>query len=126
MSIRFQADANLDPDIARGVRLREPSIDFRLAKGVLADGTLDPEVLRIAAADGRVLVTNDVRTMRGHFEEFLRASDSPGVLLISKGHMIGSVIDSLIFVWLTWTVAQLHNQIHFLPRGPTPPPNRIE
>lgn len=116
MSFRFQADANLDPVIARGVQLREPSIDFRPAQGVLADGTLDPEVLRIAAADGRVLVTRDVRTMRGHFEEFLKSSESPGVLLISNSHTTGSAIDSLIFVWLSWTADQLRNQIHFLPR----------
>ncbi|MBM3765001.1 MAG: hypothetical protein FJW32_06385 [Acidobacteria bacterium] len=116
MNIRFQADANLDPDIARGVQLREPSIDFRPARGVLADGTLDPEVLRIAAADGRVLVTRDVRTMRGHFEEFLKSSDSPGILLISNGHSTGTAIDGLLYVWLTWTEDQLRNQIHFLPR----------
>ncbi|MBM3756124.1 MAG: hypothetical protein FJW38_19320 [Acidobacteria bacterium] len=102
MNIRFQADANLDPDIARGVQLREPSIHFRPARGVLADG--------------RVLVTRDVRTMRGHFEEFLKSSDLPGVLLTSNGHTTGTAIDGLRYVWLTWTEDQLRNPIHFLPR----------
>ena len=49
MSIRFQADANLNPEIGNGLRRREPAIDFRNALGVIADGTLDPEVLRMAA-----------------------------------------------------------------------------
>jgi len=54
--------------------------------------------------------------MRGHFEEFLKSSDSPGILLISNGHSTGTAIDGLLYVWLTWTEDQLRNQIHFLPR----------
>ena len=57
MSFRFQADADLNPEIGRGLRRREPSVDFRAAVGVIADGTPDPEVLQIAAGDGRVLVS---------------------------------------------------------------------
>ncbi|MGP8247397.1 MAG: DUF5615 family PIN-like protein [Bryobacteraceae bacterium] len=63
MSFRFQADADLNPEIGRGLRRREPSIDFRAAAGLIADGTPDAEVLRIAAEDGRVLVSRDVATM---------------------------------------------------------------
>ena len=37
MKIRFQADADIDPDIRKG------------PGGTIPDGTLDPEVLRIAA-----------------------------------------------------------------------------
>jgi predicted nuclease of predicted toxin-antitoxin system len=60
LSFRFQADADLNPEIGRGLRRREPSIDFRAAAEVIADGTADLEVLQIAADDGRVLVSRDV------------------------------------------------------------------
>ena len=49
LSLRFQADADLNPAIGRGLRRREPSLDFRSASGVIPDHTPDPEVLRIAA-----------------------------------------------------------------------------
>jgi hypothetical protein len=71
LSLRFQADADLEPDIGRGLRLREPSVDFRSATGVIPDGTPDPEVLRIAAEEGRILVSGDVNTMCVHFERFI-------------------------------------------------------
>ena len=74
MRIRFQADADIDPDIRKGLLRREPSIDFRSAAGVIPDGTLDPDVLRIAAGYSRVLVSADLRTMRVHFEGFVAAA----------------------------------------------------
>jgi hypothetical protein len=45
LRISFQADADLDPDIARGFRRREPSLDFRNAAGIIPDGTPDAAVL---------------------------------------------------------------------------------
>jgi hypothetical protein len=55
LSFRFQADADLNPEIGRGLRRREPSIDFRAALGVIAEGTPDSEVLQIAADDDRMV-----------------------------------------------------------------------
>ena len=93
MRIRFQADADIDPDIRKGLLRREPSIDFRSAAGVIPDGTLDPDVLRIAAGYSRVLVSADLRTMRVHFEGFVAANESPGVLLIPSRRSIGGAIE---------------------------------
>ena len=117
MSLRFQADANLDPDIARGLRLREPSIDFRAAHSVIPDGMPDPEVLAIAADDGRVLVSADVTTMEVHFLRFIEQHDSPGILLIHSSRSIGQAIEGLLMVWLNWSVDELRNQVRWLPRG---------
>lgn len=79
MKIRFQADADIDPDIRRGLLRREPLVDFRSADGIIPDGTLDPEVLHIAAEDDRVLVSGDLRTMSVHFRRFIARRESPGV-----------------------------------------------
>jgi hypothetical protein len=49
LKLTFQADADLDPDIVRGLLRQEPAIDFRSKAGVIVDGTPDSEVLRIAA-----------------------------------------------------------------------------
>jgi hypothetical protein len=115
LKISFQADADLDPDIGRGLRRREPAIDFRRAAGVIPDGTPDSEVLRIAADSGRVLVTGDLRTMRAHFQSFLVEQDSPGVILIPSSRSIGEAIDGLLIVWLTWLPEEMRNQMWWLP-----------
>jgi len=100
-----------------GLRRREPSIDFRAASGVIPDGTLDSEVLRIAADADRVLVSRDIATMHEHFARFIERFDSPGVLLIPSNRSIGDSIEGLLLVWLNWTAVDLRNQVKWLPRG---------
>ena len=115
MSCRFQADADLNPAILRGLRRREPSIDFRAAAGVIVDGTDDSAVLRIAASDGRVLVSRDVATLPGHIAQFIQMEESPGILLVQSRRPIGSVIDGLLIVWMSWTEEDLRNKARWLP-----------
>jgi hypothetical protein len=115
LRLRFQADADLNPEIGHGLRRREPALDFRAAAGVVPDGTLDPEVLQIAADASRVLVSRDVTTMPGHFERFIAEHESPGVLLIPSRRSIGAVIEGLLIVWLTWTPEDLRNQVRWIP-----------
>lgn len=115
MNLRFQADADLDPEIGRGLRRREPSIDFRLAAGILPDATPDFEVLQIAAGAGRVLVSRDVTTMPGHFARFILDNSSPGLILVPSTKSIGVVIESLLTVWLNWSPEDMHNQARWLP-----------
>ena len=66
MKIRLQADADIDPDIQKGLLRKEASVDFRPAAGIIHDAMPDPEVLRLAAQDGRILVSRDLRTMGVH------------------------------------------------------------
>ena len=115
MKIAFQADANLDPDIVRGLCRREPSIDFRDHVGVIADGMPDPAVLRLAADSSRVLVSSDVHTMLAQFRAFIAYAESPGLILVPSSRSIGSVIEGLLVVWVDWTPNSLKNQAMWLP-----------
>lgn len=115
MRIRFQADADIDPDIRKGLLRREPSLDFRPAAGTIPDGTLDPEILRIAAEDERVLVSGDLRTMSVHFRDFVATRELLGVLLIPSFRSIGAVIEGILFAWLNWTPEDLRNRVSWLP-----------
>lgn len=82
MSIRFLADADPDGAIVRGVRQREPSIECKSANDADIEGLRDPEVLGLAAAEGRILVSHDTSTMPVHFAARAQmALKSPGVLL---------------------------------------------
>ena len=63
MRVRFQADADLDGRIIRGLRRIAPEIDIRTATEAELAGLTDLEVLQVAASDGRILVSQDRRTM---------------------------------------------------------------
>jgi predicted nuclease of predicted toxin-antitoxin system len=115
LSFHFQADADLNPEIGRGLRRREPAIDFHSAAGVIPDGTPDLEVLQIAAQSGRVLVSRDVNTMPDPFARFIAQHESPGVLLIPARKSIGAAIEGLLIVRLTWSSEDLRNQVRWIP-----------
>ena len=82
---------------------------------MIPDGVPDLEVLRIAADSERALVTADIRTMRTHFEVFLKEQDSPGVIQIPSSRSIGDAIEGLLAAWLTWSLGDLRNQLWWLP-----------
>ena len=117
MKIKFQADANLDPDIWRGLCRREPSIDFEGHMGVIPESTPDPEVLKLSAEGGRVLVSADVKTMLVHFAGFIAHTDSPGIVVIPSSRSYSSIIEGLWLVWLDWAPDQLRNQVLWLPQA---------
>ena len=100
MSVRFLADADLNYAIVKGVRLREPSIDFRSANEAGLEGLPDPEVLERAAGKGRVLVSHDKKTMPVHFAARIGLGlRSPGVLLALPNAEVGEIVESLLIVW---------------------------
>ncbi|HEX5731719.1 MAG TPA: DUF5615 family PIN-like protein [Blastocatellia bacterium] len=69
MKIRFQADADLNEDIFTGVLRREPGIDFQTAEEADLRSLNDYQVLKLAADQGRVLVTHDRKTMPRQFAD---------------------------------------------------------
>lgn len=73
-------------------------VQIAAAAGVTADGASDPEVLAIAATAGRVVVSRDVATMPGHFTQFVKTHESPGLILIPWRRSIGSAIEALLLV----------------------------
>ena len=83
MSIRYQADNDLNQLIVAATFRKEPAIDFKTAQNAQLDRLDDVNVLRQAASEGRILVSHDKRTMPRHFASFLtEGNDSPGVLLV--------------------------------------------
>lgn len=62
-----------------------PECDFKTApEAGFHTGMPDPEVLRNAAEDDRVLVSHDLKTMPQHFGEFIELNSSPGVIIIRQ------------------------------------------
>lgn len=92
MKIKFQADTDLDGRVVRGLRRAAPEIDIRAASAAGLEGLPDPDVLRIAAEDSRVLISQDRRTMPAHFRRFVLKVKSPGVILLREGISIAVAI----------------------------------
>ena len=85
MKIRFQADNDLDRRIIDAVIRLAPGCDFKTApEAGFHTGTLDVKVLQIAAADNRVLISHDLKTMPTHFGRFIERHSSPGVVVIRQ------------------------------------------
>jgi predicted nuclease of predicted toxin-antitoxin system len=62
VTVRYQADADLNQAIVTGVLRREPTIDFQTAFAAKLEGVKDQEVLAIAARQERILVSHDRKT----------------------------------------------------------------
>jgi hypothetical protein len=100
VTVRFLADEDLDSAIIRGLRSREPAIDILDVKTAGLRGTKDPELLEIAAEQGRILITHDRNTMTGYLRERLASGkSSPGVFVIpDRPDRIGPAIEWLLLV----------------------------
>ncbi len=114
MRVRFQVDADLDARIVRGLRRRKPDVDFQTAEDASLEGLPDPDVLRIAAGLGRLLVTHDRRTMPGHFAEFTTNQISPGVIITPK-FQIGVAIEELLLIWADSEAEEWYNRLVWIP-----------
>ena len=77
MRPRFLADADLKRAIVSGVKRREPTVDFQTAQTASLEGLDDPEVLAIAAGEGRILVSHDFGTTPSHFRTFCLKMEAP-------------------------------------------------
>ena len=116
--IRFLADASLREAIVSGCLRREPAIDFLSANDANLAGVPDLEVLTLAAAEGRILVTSDLKTMPRHFGELLDAGgSSAGVLLVKQRTPVGVVIEALLLVWGVSDADEWKNRILEIPES---------
>jgi hypothetical protein len=113
---RFQADNDLRSSIRTGVLRREPSVDFQSALAAGLDGLSDPEVVRLAMAQGRILISHDENSMTGYFSDFLASgSGSPGVMMVPQGSPVGAVIESILLVWIASEADEWIDRIVWLP-----------
>lgn len=115
MTIRYQADADLNQAILKGVLRREPKIDFQTALTAGLEGVKDPEVLAIAAQQGRILISHDRRTMPSEFATFITSSQSSGVIIVSRKLSFETVIEELLLIWAASDEEEWINRIAKLP-----------
>ncbi|MGA3016535.1 MAG: DUF5615 family PIN-like protein [Bryobacteraceae bacterium] len=115
MRVRFQADADLDGRVLRGLRRAAPGLDIRTANNAGLEGLEDFEVLQIAAESGRILVSQDRRTMPLHFHRYLAGAPSPGVILLREAIPISTAIEELALIWSASEATEWINRLVWIP-----------
>ena len=115
MKPRFLADADFNQKIILGLLRREPTIDFLTAHKGGVIGRPDPEVLRIAAREDRILVSHDLGTMPAHFVQFTQTQPSPGLIVVSQDIGIGTAVEDLLLIWAASTHEEWRGKMGFVP-----------
>lgn len=115
MKIRFICDANFDFGIVNSLRRLDPRIDIKTADEAGLRGLADPKILEIAAADGRVLLTHDRRTMPRHFATFILSETCSGVIIIAQNVSERTAVEELYLIWACETAEKWVNRIGDVP-----------
>lgn len=94
--LKLLSDENFNNHVIRGLRRQFPQVDIIRAVEADLEGKDDPAVLDWAARHGRVLVTHDVRTIRGFAEERLtNGLAMPGVIFVPQPFSRSQAIEDL-------------------------------
>jgi hypothetical protein len=113
---KFIADADFNEDVIRGLRRNESSIDFLIASEGGTRGLSDRQVLELAAAAVRVVVSHDRNTMVGEFYRFLAdGHSSPGLISVQQELDEGDAIEDLLLICTATSPEELRDQIMWVP-----------
>jgi hypothetical protein len=113
--VRYQADVDLDGRIIRGLRRTAPEIEIRTATQAGLNGLEDPDVLQVAADSGRILVSQDRRTMPGHFARYVKRARSPALILLREAIPIATAIEELVLIWAASDAEEWINRLIWIP-----------
>jgi hypothetical protein len=82
----------------------------------LPRGTLDPDLLIWAEREGRVVVTDDHRTMPTHLANHVQAGHhSPGVLIVKNNYSLKQLVFHLVLVAYAEDPDNLRDNYYFIP-----------
>jgi hypothetical protein len=114
--IRLLADENFNNNIVRGVRLRDPGIDFVRVQDVGLSGADDPTVLEWAAGHRRILLTHDVATITAFAYERVRSGKPmPGIFEVGRTVALRSAIDDIVLLATCSEESEWEGQVQYLP-----------
>jgi hypothetical protein len=116
VSLHLAIDEGFDGDLLRGVRRRLPLLNALRAQDSGLSGADDPTVLAWAAAEGRVLLTQDVATMPNYAAEAIRSGRRmPGMIVVPASMPLGRAIDELELLIEAMPEEELVYRIIYLP-----------
>jgi hypothetical protein len=114
--LRLAADENLNNDIVRGLLRRNLEADVVRIQDVGLLGADDLRVLAWAAAEGRVLVAHDGRTVpRYAYQRVAEGLSMPGVFIVPQSLSVGQTIDDLLLLCECSFEAEWEGIVLYLP-----------
>jgi hypothetical protein len=115
VTVRFLVDEDIPSALVSGLQLREPSIEILDVNAAGLRGTKDADLLELACAEGRVLISHDRNTMVARFCERIAAGrETTGLCIVPQRAALGFVIDRILVLWATTTQEQWRNRIEFI------------
>lgn len=94
--IRFLADENFNGRIFRALRKQHPKIDIVRIQDENLDGADDPTVLDWAAAERRILLSHDYKTIPGFaMERIEEGLPMPGVFICDTYIGVSSAVEDI-------------------------------
>jgi hypothetical protein len=114
--LRVITDEDFNRTILNGLLRRNSALDVIRVQDIVPLGTGDPELLELAALEGRILLTHDVTTMTNHLYERIRlGKSSPGILVVTQTAPIGRVIEDLLLVIECSFEEELMDRVIYVP-----------
>jgi predicted nuclease of predicted toxin-antitoxin system len=114
--LRLISDADVHGHIVTGLRGRHPAIDLVRVQEVGLRTAQDPVILQWAAAENRIVITQDHSTMIGFARARLLAGlPMAGLFVLRQRTTIGQAIDALLLVDQCSEQHEWQNRIEFLP-----------
>lgn len=114
--LRLLFDENFHYDIVRGVRRRLPEADLVRVQDEGLRGVSDPDLLAWAAAEQRILVTHDLKTMPKYTYERIAAGQYvAGVFALHTSIPISVAIEELTLLIACSDASEWENGVFHLP-----------
>jgi hypothetical protein len=114
--LRFAADENVKRQIVTGLRRRSSALSILTVREATLEGMSDPEILTWAAAEDRILLTHDIRTMATHaYARAAAREPMPGLVEIPDRMPIGQAIDEVLLIAELASAEEMRDRVLRLP-----------
>jgi len=78
-------------------------------------GTKDLDLLEVAAAAGRVLISEDRSTLPSHLQTHLQKGPSPGIIILRTGLTVPQIVELLAMIAYAADEEEFANQSRWIP-----------
>lgn len=115
--LRLATDADFDGRVYRALLRELPELDMVRVQDAGLRTAEDPDVLAWAAAEGRILLTHDRRTMVGFaYQRVQTGQPMPGVFVIrNRPNQIGQMVEDILLPVLCSEQDEWKDRVQFLP-----------
>lgn len=114
--LRLLIDQDFNQRTLRGLRRRIPQLDAVTAHDAGLSEAKDPELLKWAANEERIVVTHDRRTMPDHAADRIAAGERmPGIFIVPRRLPISKAIDDLEVIVICSLDDEWEDTVRYLP-----------